>query len=95
MRMAINIKKTVFVSFTSYSNNLPSYKNKTIRHNGKTLNLAVAYKTKYLGVIVDELFEMYVAKFTYIQSILAKLLLLRFLACVMVYSAGVALLSII
>lgn len=77
--MVINIGITLFVPFTSYLHNLPSYKNININHNGKSLNIAVANKTESsrfaseVGPTLERdrnVFTIDVAQIRYLQSTL-------------------------
>lgn len=51
--LTINIKKTKYLPFTSYVNNLPHYNNITLNYNDVDIELESAKTIKYLGIVID------------------------------------------
>lgn len=51
--LTINQKKTYFIPFTSYTQNLPNYKTISVQYDQDTFDITSAKNIKYLGVTVD------------------------------------------
>lgn len=51
--LTINIKKTNFLSFTSYSNNMPTFSKLQVKCEGQNVEIISAKNVKYLGIIID------------------------------------------
>lgn len=51
--LSINLKKTLFVPFTSYSDSLPTFNSICVNFNNKVVEIESCNKIKYLGVIID------------------------------------------
>lgn len=51
--LTINFKKTYFLPFSCYSNNLPTYTSLNINNHGNIIEIQTADQVKYLGITFD------------------------------------------